>query len=302
MGWMEQFLARHELPADYARTAGRVVAPLAEGLREFQRSAGRPIIVGISGAQGTGKTTFASFLAEWLNRELKLKTACLSLDDVCLSKAQRNKLSQVVHPLLVTRGVPGTHDVELAKRALDALTDSDLSQSLALPAFDKARDDRAPQREWPIVEAPVEVVLFEGWCVGARPQPARALAVPVNALEAEEDSAGTWRRWVNERLGSEYAELFGCLDLLVLLRIHAFAQVFEWRALQERKLREHVLKDSSGQPVALGLTPAQLIRFIQHYERVTRHMLATMPGYADAIIDLDDEHRMTGLAWPSRPQ
>ncbi|MGA8203697.1 MAG: hypothetical protein WB812_04205, partial [Woeseiaceae bacterium] len=144
--------------------------------------------------------------------------------------------------------------------------------------------------QWPRVEVPVDVVLFEGWCVGARPQDAAALAEPVNALEAGEDAGAVWRRAVNEHLGSDYASLFDRLDMLVMLRIPSFDKVREWRGLQEQKLRERSRS-------ADGLSDAGLRRFIRHYERLTRHMLATMPAYADVVIDIDEHHGVAGVTY-----
>ena len=301
MDWVDRLVQAHELPADYAEIAQDFVLPLVKRVMRVREISGRPVIVGINGAQGAGKTTFALFLAHWLERELELATVCLSLDDVYLRESERKKLAQEVHPLFRTRGVPGTHDVRLAQRTLDALTNPDRKETIALPAFDKGGDDRAPEESWPLVDTPVDVVLFEGWCVGVRPQPAHSLVVAVNKLEAEEDREGAWRREVNERLKTDYAELFRRLDLLIMLRVSSFERIFEWRALQERKLREGLLEESSRSPTKLGQTPGELARFIQHYERLTRHMLETMPAYSDAIIDIDDQHRMTSLVWPKWP-
>ena len=288
-------MAAHKLPADYGEDVGNVVLPLAKDLRHFHLQQGHPLIVGISGAQGSGKTTLALVVAEWLERELGLATACLSLDGLYLRRSERRELSRSVHPLLETRGVPGTHDVARAQELLDELTAADPERTVALPVFDKALDDRAPASQWPVVRAPVDIVLFEGWCVGARPQPQGSLAEPANALEAEWDRAGRWRRYVNERLKTDYAGLFRRLDLLVMLRVPSFDKVLEWRSLQERKLRERLRgppRPGAGPP---GMTEAELERFVQHYERLTRQMLKTMPDYADAVIDIDDRHRMTGL-------
>ena len=301
MDWADRLVQAHKLPADYAEIALDGALPLVKRVMRVREISGRPVIVGINGAQGAGKTTFALFLAHWLEWEMELTTVCLSLDDMYLRKSEREKHAQEVHPLFRTRGVPGTHDVRLAQRTLDALTNPDQKETIALPAFDKGRDDRAPEESWPLVDAPVDVVLFEGWCVGARPQPAPSLFVPVNKLEVEEDRGGIWRREVNERLRTDYAELFRRIDLLIMLRVPSFEKVFEWRALQERKLREDLLEESSRSPTRLGQTPGELARFIQHYERLTRHMLETMPDYSDAVIDMDDEHRMTSLVWPKRP-
>ena len=295
MDWVGELIARHGLPADYAGAAGQVVAPLAGRLCRIREELGRPLVAGLSGAQGSGKTTLALFLGEWLKRELGLATACLSLDGLYLRKAERAELSRKVHPLLETRGVPGTHDVARAQELLDALADADRGGAVALPAFDKALDDRAPASQWPVVDAPADIVLFEGWCVGARPQAPASLAAPVNALEAEMDRSGRWRRYVNERLRTDYAGLFRRLDLLIMLRVPSFGKVLEWRSLQERKLREQHRGCSRGGTRPPGMTDAELARFIQHYERLTRHMLKTMPDYADAVIGIDENHRMTAV-------
>ena len=173
-------------------------------------------------------------------------------------------LSRELHPLFATRGVPGTHDTRLGGRVLDALTTGGGPRTVKLPAFDKARDDRLPESAWPQVEAPIEVVLFEGWCVGARAQEPAALAEPVNALEADEDAGGVWRSAVNARLESDYAELFARLDWLVMLRIPSFDKVFEWRGLQERKLRRRLEGQTTPDAGVRGQSEAELRRFIQH--------------------------------------
>ena len=300
MDWLEDFIARHRLPSDYAEAVGEVVVPLAERLHDFHRLKGQPLIVGISGAQGSGKTTLALILGDWLKRELGLSMACLSLDGLYMRKAQRSALSRNVHSLLETRGVPGTHDVARAEDLLDLLIDADHERVVALPVFDKALDDRAPAGQWPIVDAPVDVVLFEGWCMGARPQKPGALDEPVNALEAERDRSGRWRRYVNERLRADYARLFLRLDLLVMLRVPNFEKVLEWRRLQERKLRHRLRGRSRVRAKSPGMSAEEIAHFVQHYERLTRHMLKTMPDYADAVIDIDENHRMTGISWLER--
>ena len=293
MRWAEDFVAQHRLPADYAGIAQPFAGPLAERIERLRVSAGRPILVGISGAQGSGKTTFARFVAKWLSRRMQLSAVCFSLDDVYLTRAERQALAHRAHPLLETRGVPGTHDVALAHRILDALTHRGAVRKVAVPAFDKATDDRAPEQDWRRVDAPVDVVLFEGWCVGARPQSPEALGDPVNGLEAAEDRDAAWRTGVNERLRTDYSELFARLDLLVMLRVPSFDNVFEWRALQERKLRGGLHDPPAGSDGPPGLSPAGLKRFIRHYERLTRHMLETMPAYADVVIDIAGNHRLT---------
>ena len=300
MDWVKEFVAGHRLPADYAEAVGDVVAPLANGLCKLQQETGQPLIVGISGAQGSGKTTLALILGEWLERELDLATAYLSLDGLYLRKAQRRELSREVHPLMETRGVPGTHDIARAADLLDLLVDVDHEQTVALPVFDKALDDPAPKSQWPVVRAPVDIVLFEGWCVGARPQPPESLAEPLNTLEAETDHSGRWRRYVNGRLRTDYASLFLRLDLLIMLRVPNFGKVVEWRSLQEQKLRERLRGQPRIAAEPSGMSDGEIARFVQHYERLTRHMLKTMPDYADAVVDIDENHRMIRLGWRKR--
>ena len=296
--WIEALCRAEELPAGYAASVHDYIAPLAGRIRDLQAAAGRPVIIGIAGAQGSGKSTFALFLANWLTRELGLSSVRLALDDLYFGQAIRATLAASVHPLLATRGVPGTHDVELGRRILDQLTDTTHEDSITLPVFNKASDDRVPEANCPRVATPVDVVLFEGWCVGATPQEPQALTAPVNALEANADLNGAWRRFVNERLGSDYARLFARLDALVMLRVPRFEKVFEWRLEQEHKLRARLREQAPLAAEPGGQTDEQLAVFIMHYERLTRHMLETMPESADTIIDIDDEHRMVAVKNP----
>lgn len=230
------------------------------------RYRGAPILVGLAGAQGSGKSTMAPRLARRLEKT-GLRTAVLALDDFYLTRLEREELARTVHPLLATRGVPGTHDVALLTRVIDALL---TGSSARVPRFDKAADDRA--REGREIAGPVDVLLLEGWCIGARAQPAAALARPVNDLERREDAGGRWRRWVNDRLATDYAGLFEHLALRILLRAPDFAVVLGWRSEQERGLL-------SG-----GMEPPAIERFIGHYERITRWMLEDET--ADLVIDL----------------
>ena len=187
-----------------------------------------------------------------------------------------------VHPLLATRGVPGTHDVELAQAVIDSLADAGSTQ---VPVFDKAIDDRRPRSQWRTVEGPLRAVILEGWCVGAKPESAAQLAAPVNALERDEDSAGRWRGHVNEALQGRYAALFARLSPLVLLAAPSFEVVLAWRTEQEHKLRERLAREGGDGSRVMG--DAAIARFISHYERITRHILAEMPARADHLIALD---------------
>lgn len=264
---------------------GHVVPPGVEALARWisaQVRPGTPLTVGINGAQGSGKTTLAERLRHALEREHTRRMAVLSIDDFYATRAQREALSQSVHPLLLTRGVPGTHDVALIDQVLRDLR---AGHSVQLPRFVKAQDDRAPDGSGEVVTGPVDVVLFEGWCVGTPPQAADELQVAVNRLESEEDADGRWRRHVNDRLATEYARLFERLDRLVFLQAPGFEVVHRWRLEQE-------IGNAAAAPGAAHVMDSvALERFIAHYERLTRHALRVLPSQADVVIELDDRRR-----------
>lgn len=239
---------------------------------------GRPLVVGLCGPQGSGKST----LAAAIERRHPGATT-LSLDDLYLTRAERLAMARDVHPLFATRGVPGTHDVAMG---LDLLATLDRGEEALLPRFDKAADDRAPIADWKRVAAGCPLLLFEGWCVGAMPEPDAALATPVNALERDEDADGRWRGHVNTALAGAYQTLFARLDLLVLLRPASFDIVFGWRLEQEQRLRAD---RGSGAGV---MDDAQLARFVAHYERLTRHIMREMPSRADLVIPLDARRQL----------
>jgi D-glycerate 3-kinase len=239
-----------------------------------------PLIVGICGSQGSGKSTVCKQVAARFGGA-GLEVATLSLDDLYLPLAARVKLGELVHPLLRTRGVPGTHDTKLGIHTLHDLAQG---KDVRLPRFDKARDDRHPVEAWDTITGSVDLVLFEGWCVGAKPQGLEALTQPINALEANEDVDGRWRRYVNDALGGEYQRLFAKIDLLVLLAAPSFDVVLKWRTQQEHELRAQARGDRSG-----VMSDAQIARFIQHYERLTKHVLIEMPPRADLVIRLAED-------------
>jgi D-glycerate 3-kinase len=279
--WIPGFLKQEDLPQEYLQTIDTVLRPLAARIAARARLADHMLLVGLCGAQGSGKTTAAAALVQLLAGH-DLSATALSIDDFYLPRAERADLARRVHPLLSTRGVPGTHDVELAQATIDSLAGPD---PVLLPTFDKSSDDRLPRRLWREAAGRQRVVILEGWCVGACPQPQAELAVPINALESAEDTEGVWRGYVNAALSGPYRSLFDRLSPLVLLAAPSFGVVSHWRGEQERKLRERVA--SAGGDTSRIMDDARLLRFISHYERVTRHILAEMPARADHLIALD---------------
>ncbi|MBJ6978659.1 kinase [Luteimonas sp. MC1895] len=236
-------------------------------------------VYGISGLQGSGKSTLAAQVADAAGRQ-RLRCVVLSLDDVYLPSAERLRLARDVHPLLTTRGPPGTHEVELATEVLDALR---AGHGAALPRFDKLADDRLPPADWPRVDG-ADLVLFEGWCLGTPAEAPAALEAPLNALERDEDGDGCWRRWCNQALQDAYPALWRRIDRLLLLQAPGFEVVPGWRRQAERAL-------AASRPGTPGMDDAAIDRFVQHYERTSRQALRTLPRIADRVVALDAQRR-----------
>jgi D-glycerate 3-kinase len=290
----QAMLAQH-LPASFWQSLHQGIIPCAQYLADSHQHSGthnNAPIVGINGAQGTGKSTLVHFLALILEHKHGLRAATLSIDDFYLSKNARRLLAQKIHPLLATRGVPGTHDVDLGISTLLQLKHAGKNDTVTLPRFDKATDDVLATALWPTVNGPFDIILFEGWCVGTQPQPDLALIPPVNALEDQEDQQGAWRDYVNQQLRIYYPAWFDLLDQMVFLRTPGFEQVHRWRALQEEKLRQSLL--AAGTPIPDTLMNTESIaRFVAHYQRLTQWNLQTLPNTSNVVLDLQEDHQIT---------
>ena len=244
------------------------------------RAGGRVPVVGVAGPQGSGKTTLVQAFAAQ-----DPLIAALSLDDVYLRRAEREELSRTVHPLLATRGVPGTHDLDLLFQVIETLTGPMRGWSTMFPAFDKVKDDRAPAGVGRLFPGDASMVLIDGWCLGARAEPDEALDDPVNMLESSDDRLGRWRSWVNSQLALRYQEVWSRFDAVLYLRAPSFKVIEGWRLQQEEGLLGRPLTD---------IDRRRIRRFVAHFERITRHMLAG--GHcADIIVQLDDQRGVTGV-------
>ena len=279
---IERLIEAEGLSQDYREIADQYWRPLSEDIAE--RYAGRPLIVGINGAQGSGKSTLCKFLEVLLVEHNQIGVT-VALDDLYLTRAERLEAARDHHPLFATRGVPGTHDVARGMAILDRLL---AGKDAELPIFDKAADDRSSETRQ--VKGPVQVVLFEGWCVGAAPQTAAQLRDPANELERSEDPDATWRLEVNRRLATDYAELFARIDLLIMLQVPDFAAVRANRRLQEQKLGA----SNPGGPAVMD--EAALERFLARYQRLTEWMFAEMPARAEILVEIDRDQRPTRVS------
>ncbi|MFE8071479.1 hypothetical protein QQM79_10500 [Marinobacteraceae bacterium S3BR75-40.1] len=288
---INRFLARNALPRRYRTLFPALLIPMAAWLVQSQRRLSRPMIIGVSGSQGSGKTTLAQALQVVLRDSFAVSNCILSLDDFYLPQSDRLERARQVHPLLETRGVPGTHDITLLADTIAALIHPTRQAPVPLPHFDKGRDDRTDETLWTTIPPRPEIILLEGWCVGARQQSARDLNVPINDLEYKGDPGGHWRQFVNEQLAGPYQALFAKLDRLVYLKAPDWEAVKSWRWQQEVKLE----KSQGGDYRADLLDVDRFAHFMAHYERLTRAMLEQLPREADIVLHLNHQQQLIKL-------
>lgn len=240
----------------------------------------RSRVYALAGLQGTGKSTLAAQLVA-LARDRGLRAVALSIDDFYLGRRERLALGRRVHPLLATRGPPGTHSVELACEVIDALAEG---RAVRLPRFDKISDRRLPPSRWPTIQGGTDLVLLEGWFLKAPAQTTAQLAKPINALERDEDADGVWRGYCNDALGRDYPALWSRLARMLFLQGPGFDVVPQWRWQQEQTLQ-------AANPHRAAMTRAQVERFVQLFERVSRHAWQGLPRIADWTLQLDAQRR-----------
>ena len=287
---LQQQIEERHLPADFMSTISHSYLPVAKEIKRLHAHKKEPLLVSFNGAEGSGKSTITAFLRLILIHEFKLETVEISIDDFYHTLQHRQRLAQDIHPLFLTRGVPGTHDIELASETLACLARCSSTNECALPRFNKAVDDREERSLWPIQKQAVDIILFEGWCNHAPVLSDAALLNPVNELEAKEDQHAVWRTYMNEQLKVYHEKLFKQADILIYLQIPSFEKVFEWRGLQEKKLAQ-----TSGTRNNAVMDENQLRRFIQHYERITRSCLEGLPSTADIVLKLGASHNIESV-------
>ncbi len=259
--------------------------PICDKLFKIYSSKKKPMIIGLSGSQGSGKSTISQILKIILNSNYKLNVVSFSLDDFYKTAFERKKMSKFIHPLFMTRGVPGTHDVKWLYNVLRSLLKKKF-KAVAIPKFDKSIDDRFSRKQWQLIKKKPDIIIFEGWCVGAKPQSLKELRKPINILEKIEDTKLTWRKKVNNELRTNYKKIYNLLDKKIYLRVPHFKYVFKWRLLQEKKLRLKLKKKT--------MTKKQIRRFVMFYERVTKSMTKNYKTN-DTVINLDKNHKIKSI-------
>lgn len=281
-GWLEQF--------------EQAWLPVATWLAAKVKQSEQVPVVGVHGGQGSGKSTLSKALAALYKQALGWNCVIVSIDDLYLSHADRQSLAASQHPLLATRGVPGTHDWQLGMALFDQLKQLKEGESLKIPAFDKVSDDRLPEDQWHQITGPVDLVLFEGWCVGTQAASEDSLQKPINELEEKEDVDGSWRTWVNHQLKEPYKDWFAQINWLIMLKVPGMDAVLNWRGQQEVENKK-ATKGSSDR----SLDEAGLKRFIQHYERLTENALTQLPEVADLVLELNSAHKVDKISYRDDP-
>jgi len=252
----------------------------------------KPYIVGLAGGQGTGKTTISSIISIILRKYFKLNVFIISIDDFYKTRKERLILSQKVHPSLMTRGVPGTHDANIMLDFFKKVKRKKF-RSLKLPKFNKAIDDRCTRKLWYSIKKRPDVIIFEGWCVGAKAEKNNTLIKPVNSLEKLNDKKLTWRKFVNKQLQSKYKQLYDQLNCLLYLKSKNFSLLKQWRIKQEKKLR---LKNKRSNNHKI-MNNKEVIKFMQTYQRVTQNMFKNVPKYASIILYLNSNHQIKSVVY-----
>ena len=261
--------------------------PISEMIYKNYSKNKRTSIIGLSGGQGTGKSTISNILKIILKEKFNLDTTIFSIDDFYKTLRDRKKMSKTISKLFLTRGVPGTHDSKMLFDCLIRLKKKSFSKIL-IPKFDKSIDDRCKKKKWIKVLKKPDVVIFEGWCLGARAQKNSSLIKAINPLERLEDKDLIWRKKINYELKNKYKKIFNLIDILIYLKVPSFKYVYKWRLLQEKKLRAK----SKGNKT---MSDEQVKIFIMYYERLTKNMLKILPKKANTVINIDENHRLKSI-------
>ena len=247
----------------------------------------KTLLVGLAGGQGTGKTTISTLLRLVLVKYFKLQVFKISIDDFYKTRNERILLSKNKHPLLLTRGVPGTHDIQLMTN-LFRIVKKNTFRSISIPKFDKSIDDRCKKNNWFKLKKKPDILILEGWCVGAKPEGGRSLNKPINVLEKNADKKKIWRSYVNNQLKLKYSKLFDQLDSLLYLKAKNFKLLKKWRLKQEKKLK---MKSGTKKNSKI-MNEREVETFMMTYQRITQNMFKHAPEYSSAVIDLNEKHQI----------
>ena len=197
--------------------------------------------------------------------------------------------------MLLTRGVPGTHDINMMLSFFKQVKSRKFKR-LKLPTFNKAIDDRFSKRYWYDLKNKPDVIIFEGWCVGAKSEKTNTLKKTINSMERTKDHKQIWRKYVNQQLKSKYKNLYSQLNCLIYLKAKNFSLLQKWRLKQERKL---YLKSKKNLKLKI-MNKQDVLNFMQTYQRITQNMFKNMPKYASIILNLNSNHQIKTAVYKNK--
>ena len=261
--------------------------PICEKINSEYIKSKKTKIIGLTGGQGTGKSTISNILKIILKESFNLETVIFSIDDFYKTRKERKILAKKISPLFLTRGVPGTHDTKMLFNCIKNLKKNRFKK-IIIPKFDKSKDERCPKSKWLAVNKKPNIVIFEGWCIGVASQKKKDLVIPINKLEKQKDKKRIWRQTVNKELQNNYQKIFNLINKLIFLKVPSFKYVYKWRLLQEKKLRAKFKGNKT-------MSNEQVKNFIMYYERLTKNMLKILPKKADTVISIDENHRLKSI-------
>jgi len=261
--------------------------PICEKINSEYIKSKKTKIIGLTGGQGTGKSTISNILKIILKESFNLETVIFSIDDFYKTRKERKILAKKISPLFLTRGVPGTHDTKMLFNCIKNLKKNRFKKMI-IPKFDKSKDERCPKSKWLAVNKKPNIVIFEGWCIGVASQKKKDLVIPINKLEKQKDKKSIWRQTVNKELQNNYQKIFNLINKLIFLKVPSFKYVYKWRLLQEKKLRAKFKGNKT-------MSNEQVKNFIMYYERLTKNMLKILPKKADTVISIDENHRLKSI-------
>ena len=261
--------------------------PICNYIFKSHKLINKTIVIGLSGGQGAGKTTISNILKIILKTKFNLNVICFSIDNFYKTLKERKKELKNIHKLFITRGVPGTHDINLIKKFIKDIKKNNFKK-IYVPQFDKSKDDRLPKTKWKKINKKPDIIIFEGWCVGAKPQNNKKLVKPCNILEKKYDKKLIWRKKVNNELKNGYKELFKLIDKLIFLKVPGLKYVYKWRLLQEQKLKIMAKGNKT-------MSVLQIKKFIMYYERITLQMIKDLSVSSDIIVRLDRKHKLNSI-------
>ena len=270
----------------------KIYIPIAFWINEKYKKKEKTLFIGFAGSQGSGKTTITSILKIILKVFFKREIHVSSIDDFYKTFKDRKKMSRQIHPLFETRGVPGTHDINMIKNFFIRIKKKKFKK-FYLPKFDKSIDDRMEKKYWYNIKKKPEIIILEGWCVGAKPQLESLIKKPINIVEKHEDNNSIWRNYANEKLKKEYKNLFGMIDHFIYMKIPNFDIVFKWRFLQEDKLKKKINSNKKT------MSYKEIKRFIMFYERITLQMMKDLSKSASVTMFLKKNHQIKKILFRS---